>query len=87
VAAGPEAGGFADIATAIAATRPATTRTYTPDRGAGAGYDAVYEIYRGLYETLGRTEVRLLHNLKRTSRQAGELARATVSADRKETLP
>jgi L-ribulokinase len=65
VAAGPATAGFADIATAIAATRPEIARTYTPDRAAGAIYDEVYAIYRSLYETLGRTQVELLHGLKR----------------------
>jgi hypothetical protein len=40
-------------------------RTYEPDLEAKKTYDRVYEIYRQLYEMLGRTEVRLLHELKR----------------------
>ena len=36
-----------------------------PDLEAKKTYDRVYEIYRKLYEMLGRTEVRLLHDLKR----------------------
>ena len=58
------AGFFADIATAIAAMRPQTARSYRPDREAGAVYDAVYEVYRELYETLGRSRAELLHKLK-----------------------
>jgi L-ribulokinase len=59
------AGSFDDIGAAIAATRPAAARTYRPDRPAKAVYDDVYAIYRSLYERLGRTEVELLHGLKR----------------------
>ncbi len=65
VAAGPEAGGFADIESAVAATRPAAARTYTPDPEAGRVYDLLYAVYRSLYETLGRSQVDLLHELKR----------------------
>ncbi len=59
------AGVFEDIASAVAATAPATARTYAPDPAARAIYDRVYAIYRSLYETLGRSEVELLHGLKR----------------------
>ena len=59
------AGAFPDIAGAIAATRPQTARSYDPDPGAKAIYDEVYAIYRALYETLGRSQVELLHGLKR----------------------
>ena len=65
VAAGAQAGGFDDIATAVAATRPATARVYEPDREAGPIYDQVYAVYRGLYETLGRAQADLLRGLKR----------------------
>jgi L-ribulokinase len=58
------AGVFDDIGAAIAATRPSSVRTYTPDPATKETYDAVYEIYRTLYEMLGRSEVRLLHDLK-----------------------
>jgi L-ribulokinase len=59
------AGRFADIGEAVNATRPRSVRTYTPDLGAKRVYDQVYEIYRRLYELLGRSEVGLLHGLKR----------------------
>ena len=59
------AGVFDDIGSAIEATRPKKVRTYEPDLTAKKTYDRVYEIYRTLYEMLGRTEVRLLHDLKR----------------------
>ncbi|HEY7633300.1 MAG TPA: ribulokinase [Thermoleophilaceae bacterium] len=59
------AGAFSDIAAAIDATRPAPASTYSPDPEAGAVYNAVYGIYRSLYEMLGRSQVELLHNLKR----------------------
>jgi L-ribulokinase len=59
------AGVFDDIGSAIGATRPEKARTYKPDLEAKKTYDRVYEIYRRLYEYLGRSEVRLLHDLKR----------------------
>ncbi|MBV9416875.1 MAG: ribulokinase [Solirubrobacterales bacterium] len=59
------AGVFADIRSAIEATRPKGIRTYEPDLEAKKTYDRVYEIYRTLYEYLGRSEARLLHELKR----------------------
>jgi len=59
------AGVFDDIASAISATRPKSLRTYAPDPVAKQTYDRVYEIYRSLYETLGRSQVELLHGLKR----------------------
>jgi len=59
------AGEFDDIGSAIDATRPKKVRTYEPDLEAKKTYDRVYEIYRTLYEYLGRSEARLLHDLKR----------------------
>ena len=59
------AGVFDDIGSAIEATRPKKVRTYEPDLEAKKTYDRVYEIYRTLYEFLGRSDVRLLHELKR----------------------
>ena len=59
------AGVFDDIASAISATRPKSLRTYTPDLEAKPKFDRVYEIYRGLYDILGRSQVELMHGLKR----------------------
>jgi len=59
------AGVYEDIGSAIEATRPKSARTYKPDLEAKKTYDRVYEIYRKLYDMLGRTEVRLMHDLKR----------------------
>jgi L-ribulokinase len=59
------AGRFAGIGDAVRATRPGSARTYQPDPAAGAVYDHVYDVYRSLYETLGRSQVELLHELKR----------------------
>ena len=59
------AGAFRDIGAAIEATRPSISRSYVPDPEAKATYDRVYAIYRTLYELLGRSEVELLHELKR----------------------
>ncbi len=66
------AGAFPDIGGAIAATRPRIARSYAPDADAQAIYDRVYAIYRSLYERLGRSDVELLHGLKRiyTERRA-----------------
>jgi L-ribulokinase len=62
---GVAAGKFADIEAAVQATRPKSVHTYKPDVDAKRTYDQVYEIYRRLYELLGRSEVGLLHGLKR----------------------
>lgn len=59
------AGLFPTIEAAIVATRPPDARTYVPDPGASEIYDRVYAIYRSLYETLGSSQVELLHGLKR----------------------
>ncbi len=59
------AGVYDDIGEAIAATRPADARVYRPQPEATETYDRVYPVYRSLYEILGRTEVGLLHTLKR----------------------
>jgi L-ribulokinase len=59
------AGVFGSIGAAIAATRPGDARRYDPDPAATATYDRVYAIYRDLYESLGRSRVDLLHDLKR----------------------
>jgi len=63
------AGVYPDIGSAIEATRPRQVRTYEPDLDAKQTYDRVYEIYRTLYDTLGRSEVRLMHELKRIRTQ------------------
>jgi L-ribulokinase len=62
---GVAAGVFKDISAAVAATRPGSAHTYRTDPAAKATYDRVYAIYRVLYETLGRSHVELLHDLKR----------------------
>ena len=59
------AGIYDDIDAAIEATRPESSRTYTPEPAAKETYDRVYAIYRTLYETLGRSDVELLHGLKK----------------------
>jgi L-ribulokinase len=66
------AGYFEDIASAIAAARPQIARTYAPDPAAKATFDQVYAIYRSLHDMLGRSQVELLHGLKRirTERRA-----------------
>jgi L-ribulokinase len=59
------AGVYEDIGSAIEATRPKRVRTYEPDLDAKKTYDRVYEIYRTLYEFLGHSDRRLMHDLKR----------------------
>jgi L-ribulokinase len=59
------AGVYEDISAAIDATRPDTSRTYTPDDTAKRVYDGVYDIYRRLYDILGSSQVELMHGLKR----------------------
>jgi L-ribulokinase len=63
------AGVYDDIDAAIEATRPSSSRTYTPEPAATEVYDRVYAIYRTLYETLGRSDVELLHGLKQIRAQ------------------
>ena len=46
--------GFSDIAEAVARLRPAVGRSYTPEAAATETYERVYEIYRGLHDTLGQ---------------------------------
>jgi L-ribulokinase len=64
------AGVYDDIDAAIAATRPSSSHTYTPEPAAKDVYDRVYGIYRTLYDTLGRAEVELLHGLKKIRAQS-----------------
>jgi L-ribulokinase len=64
------AGRFGDISQAVAALGPGIARMYSPDPGAKLTYDRVYAVYRTLYETLGRSQVELLHDLKRIRRAA-----------------
>ncbi len=66
------AGVYDDIDAAISATRPSSSRTYTPEPAAKQVYDRVYAIYRTLYESLGRSEVSLLHDLKRIRAEAAD---------------
>jgi L-ribulokinase len=65
------AGIYDDIDGAIDATRPSESKTYTPDPGAKEVYDRVYAIYRTLYESLGVTDVSLLHGLKKIRAASG----------------
>jgi len=65
VAAGAEAGGFADIMDAINALSPAIGATYEPDPAAVAVYEQLYPLYGRLHDTLGRQPAELLHELKR----------------------
>jgi L-ribulokinase len=75
------AGHFPDIEAAIDATRPEIARSYEPDREAGLVYDAVYEVYRDLYETLGHSQAELLHKLKRIDPRRAGPARARALPD------
>jgi L-ribulokinase len=69
------AGVFDGIGAAIEATRPAHARSYSPDPAAQGIYDQVYSIYRSLYELLGSSQSRLMHDLKRIrARQGGPSA-------------
>jgi hypothetical protein len=49
---------------------PGTARSYQPDAAAKRVYDQVYGVYRDLYELLGRSQVELLHELKRIREEA-----------------
>jgi L-ribulokinase len=74
------AGAFPDIEAAIAATRPQVARTYSPDTTAGTVYDDVYEIYRSLYDELGRSHAELLHKLKHIQVGSGAPANSISAA-------
>ena len=64
VAAGEEAGGFPDIASAVRAHRPGLAASYSPDPAASRTYQKVYAVYRELYGLLGRERAGWLHTLK-----------------------
>ncbi|MGH2891323.1 MAG: FGGY-family carbohydrate kinase, partial [Solirubrobacteraceae bacterium] len=66
------AGIYPDIGSAIEATRPTRVRTYSPDLDDKRTHDRVYEIYRTLYDVLGRSRSRLMHDLKRISAERRE---------------
>jgi L-ribulokinase len=70
VAAGADAGGFDDIADAVAALRPGLARSYQPRGETKATYDEVYRIYAGLHDALGRENVNWMHALKQIRRAA-----------------
>jgi L-ribulokinase len=75
------AGHFPDIEAAVEATRPQIARSYEPDGGAKAVYDDLYEVYRELYDTLGRSQAKLLHRLKRIRGSATAPVAAAAFAD------
>jgi L-ribulokinase len=70
VAAGPQASGFAGITEAARVLRPGPRMKYFPDAGNVAVYDEVYDIWKGLHDTLGRSQVAWLHGLKRLKQKA-----------------
>jgi L-ribulokinase len=74
VAAGAEAGGFDDIVAAVRALAPPVARTYAPDPVAGAVYDEVYAVHRGLHDLLGREHVGWMHGLKELRRRVASPA-------------
>lgn len=71
VAAGASRRGFDGIAQAAAALKPAVGRTYSPDAGSVAIYEKLYPIWKGVHDTLGRTNVTWLHQLKQLKLGAG----------------
>jgi L-ribulokinase len=58
-------GAFDQIDSAVNATRPPVATSYRPDEGVKRTYDALYAIYSRLTDLLGRSQVNLLHDLKR----------------------
>jgi L-ribulokinase len=72
------AGVYDDISAAIDATRPDTSRTYTPDATSKRVYDGVYDIYRRLYDILGSSQVELMHGLKRIRARTADALDRTV---------
>jgi L-ribulokinase len=69
-ASGLHSGGFSDIAAAVERLRPDIAHSYTPDASSAGVYNRVYEVYRGLHDTLGATHVEWLHGLKAVRRDA-----------------
>lgn len=65
-------GGFSDTAEAVDRLRPGIASSYAPDAAAGAVYDRVYDVYRGLHDTLGDGHVEWLHALKGLRGEARE---------------
>ena len=72
--------GFTDIADAVTQLRPELAQSYTPERSNTEVYDRVYEIYRGLHDTLGREHVDWLHGLKALRRTEHEDSAQTIPA-------
>ncbi|MGH9107739.1 MAG: ribulokinase [Acidimicrobiales bacterium] len=70
VAAGEEAGGFADITGAASALRPPPGNTYLPRPDATETYRKIYHIWKGLHDTFGHSHAVWLHDLKQLKRQA-----------------
>jgi L-ribulokinase len=68
VAAGASGGGFASVQEAASALRPGIARTFSPSPAAVPTYEAVYEVWKGLHDILGRSERHWLHELKRLKR-------------------
>ena len=65
VAAGAEAGGFATLQDAGHALGSGRSTVYTPNPAATAAYQESYEDYRELVQYFGRTNVGVMHRLKR----------------------
>lgn len=70
VAAGPQVSGFPGIADTARALRPGPGRKYVPDAAKTAVYGQVYQIWKGLHDTLGCSQVTWLHELKRLKQDA-----------------
>ncbi|HMK96267.1 MAG TPA: ribulokinase, partial [Acidimicrobiales bacterium] len=64
VAAGPGRSGFPDIVAAARALRPTAGRRYIPNGANTPTYYAVYKVWKGLHDTLGRGHAEWLHELK-----------------------
>jgi L-ribulokinase len=64
-------GAFPDIAAAVEVTQQPIANSYEPDPRAVPVYERVYEIYRELHETLGRSHSEWLHGLKRIRADVG----------------
>ena len=60
----------ATISDAARALQPQVKQVYTPGPAATATYAAVYEIWKDLHDTLGRTHASWLHDLKDHKRRA-----------------
>jgi L-ribulokinase len=70
LAAGPEAGGFADTQQAVTRLGAASERTVRPDPEACAAYDRLHALYRRLHDHFGRDAREIMYQLRAIAGEA-----------------